>query len=75
MNANIDKWREVFAGIILEQSQVECQHPIGEGKLLNVLSQSHNVSHLVHIDLQRTVLIIIKYFTLKQYILNYQPLL
>ena len=32
-NAKIGKWREVFAGKILEQSQVEYQKPIGEGKL------------------------------------------
>ena len=31
-SANIDKWREVFAGKMLEQSQVEYQQPIGEGK-------------------------------------------
>ena len=31
-SANIDKWKEVFAGKILQQSQVEYQQPIGEGK-------------------------------------------
>ena len=32
-SANIDKWRKVFAGKILEQSQVEYQQFIGEGKV------------------------------------------
>ena len=35
-SANIDKWREVFAGKIL--SQVEYQQPIGEGTPLSSFS-------------------------------------
>ena len=31
--ANIDKWRDVFTGMVMEPSQIEFQKPVGEGKL------------------------------------------